>query len=168
MAVSGLGWGAVMAGRASRAEQSAVAAAERSEEAIVQFSEVFAGLEFSDSDVELGLLAPTEAGGDASGTAATIVGSGATDTVLLVANGLDAERGAPYTVELRGGPGDALVVGAIPSVLIASDGSAELAANAPEDLRRFDRVVVTDTTGSVVLRGALEAQAPVPSPSATP
>ena len=168
MAVSGLGWGAVMAGRASRAEESAVAAEERSARALVEFSRVFQGLEFADSDVELGLLAPTQAGGDANGTAATIVVPRANDTVLLVLNGLDAHRGAPYGVELRGGPENTLAVGVIPSVQITTDGSTEFAATPADDLRRFDRVVVLDASGTVVLRGALEAQVPVPSPSPSP
>jgi hypothetical protein len=165
MAVSGLGWGAVMAGRASRAQDDAVRAAERSEQAVTDFSRIFEGLEFSDSDVELGLLAPTQAGTEANGTAATIVVPRANDTVLLVLNGLDAERGAPYRVELRGGPEDTLAVGVLPAGLIATDGSAEFAANPADDLRRFDRVVVLDAAGEVVLRGTLEAQAPVPSPA---
>lgn len=168
LAVSGLGWGAVMAGRASRAEESAVQAAAESQRTIADFGALLGDLEFSDSDVELGLLTPTEAGGDASGTAATIVVPRANDTVLLVANGLNAERGAPYTVELRGGPEDSLVVGVLPSVLIASDGSAELAAQPDDDLRRFDRVIVRDADGAIVLRGGLAAQAPVPSPSPSP
>jgi hypothetical protein len=168
LAVSGLGWGAVMAGRASRAEESAVQAAAESQRTIAVFSALLGDLEFSDSDVELGLLTATEAGGQASGTAATIVVPRANDTVLVVAKRLDAERGAPYTVELRGGPEDSLVVGVIPSVLIATDGSAELASRPEGDLRRFDRVVVRDASGAIVLRGDLAAQAPVPSPSATP
>ncbi|HSL11649.1 MAG TPA: zf-HC2 domain-containing protein [Actinomycetota bacterium] len=165
MAVSGLGWGAVMAGRASRAEESAEAAAVRSQRAIFRFSEVFDGLEFADSDVQLGLLVPTEIGGGASGTAATVVVPGANDTVLVVMSGLVAEGDAPYTVALRGGPEDSLVVGVVPSALIATDGTAEFAATPVDDLRRFDRVVVTNTHGDVVLRGALEARVPVPSPS---
>jgi Putative zinc-finger len=168
LAVSGLGWGAVMAGRASRAEQTADEAAERSQRAIVDFSEILEGLELSDADVQLGLLAATESGGSASGTAATIVVPRADDTVLLVMSGLDAERDAPYTIELRGGPEDSLIVGAVPSALVASDGAAEFAVSPADDLRRFDRVVVTNTRGDVVLRGALEAQVPVPSPSPTP
>jgi hypothetical protein len=161
-AVSALGWGAVMAGRASRAEQTVVQEKARSE-SLARFQQLVEGLEFSDADVELGLLAPTAEGG-ASGTAATIIVPSANDAVLLVANGLDAER-APYSVELRGGPEDSLSVGAIQSYLIASDGSAEISANPSVDLRRFDRVVVLDVDGAVVLRGSLEAQAPVPSPS---
>jgi hypothetical protein len=162
-AVSALGWGAVMAGRASRAEQTVVQEKARSE-SLARFQQLVEGLEFSDADVELGLLAPTADGSGASGTAATIIVPSANDAVLLVANGLDAER-APYSVELRGGPEDSLSVGAIQSYLIASDGSAEISANPSVDLRRFDRVVVLDVDGTVVLRGALEAQAPVPSPS---
>jgi hypothetical protein len=165
LAVSALGWGAVMAGRASRAEEDAVAARERSRQAFSEFTDaVFGDAAFTDADVELGLLAATDVGGDAGGTAATIVVPRADDTVMLVANGLDASRG-PYTVELRGGPANTLVVGVVPTISIASDGSAEFAATPDDDLRRFDRVVVVDGDDRVVLRGHLEAQAPVPSPS---
>jgi len=168
MAVSALGWGAVMAGRASRAEEDAVAAAERSRDAFREFTQaVVTGGELSDADVELGLLSARDVGGDAGGTAATIVVPRADDTVLLVANGLDVAR-APYTVELRGGPEDALVAGVVRTTSIASDGAAEFAATPDVDLRRFDRVVVRDSSDRVVLRGALEAQAPVPSPSPSP
>jgi hypothetical protein len=163
MAVSALGWGAVMAGRASRAEEDAVAA-ERSRETLGDFTATIGELALSDADVELGLLTATEAGGDAGGTAATIVVPRADDTVMLVAHGLGGGR-APYRVELRGGPEDALTAGVIPAVAIATDGSAEFAATPDADLRRFDRVVVRDDGGRVVLRGTLEAQAPVPSPS---
>jgi hypothetical protein len=165
LAVSALGWGAVMAGRASRAEEDAVAAAERSGRAFSEFTNVvLRNVAFPDADVELGLLGATDVGGDAGGTAATIVVPRADDTVMLVANGLDASR-APYTVELRGGPADTLVVGVVRTISIASDGSAEFAAMPDDDLRRFDRVIVRDRDDRVVLRGTLEAQAPVPSPS---
>jgi hypothetical protein len=169
LAVSGLGWGAVMAGRASRAEQNAADVAQQSQDALIRFTDIFgATTDFADADVELGLLVPTEAGGDASGTAATIVAPQADDTVLLIVDGLDAEAGAPYSVELRAGENETLVVGAIQPSAIATDGSAEFASMADDDFRRYDRVRVVDAAGAIVLRGLLDAQAPVPSPSTTP
>lgn len=169
MAVSGLGWGAVMAGKASRAEENAATVAAESADALRQFSGLVGeGFEFADADVELGLLGPTEAGGDASGTAATIVVPQVEDTLLVIASGLRADGGAPYTVELRAGASEALVVGTIGPGAIASDGSAEFAGTADEDFRRYDRVRIVDADGEVVLRGFLEAEAPVPSPSSSP
>ena len=88
-------------------------------------------------------------------------------TLLVVARRLDPVQ-APYTVELRAGPDDTLVIGTIGALTITSDGTAEFSGTADEDLRRYERVRVVDADGVLVLRGILEAQAAVPSPSSSP
>jgi hypothetical protein len=164
-AVMGLGWGAVMAGRAARIEDSAAEAALQQQRAFDRFGDVIASTA-GDAEVYLGVLSPVEDGPDASGSALTIAAPQAQDQALVVVNGLPTnERRIPYTVVLAAGKGQTVELGQLAALDFDAGGTAELAGSVDEDLRRYGRVLVRDARGRLVLRGTLQVQAAVPSPS---
>jgi hypothetical protein len=165
-AVMGLGWGAVMAGRAARIEDSAAEAAWQQQRAFDRFGTVLATVDAGDAGVYLGVLTPVEDGPDASGSALTIAVPQAQDQALVVVHGLPTnERRVPYAVVLAAGKGQTVELGALDALAFDAGGTAELAASVDEDLRRYGRVLVRDARGRLVLRGTLQVQAAVPSPS---
>lgn len=167
-AVAGMGWGAVMAGRAARLEDSAAEAVREQERATEDFAVVVEELlqQFGEAEAYLGLLTPTDETLEASGSALTIVAPRVEDQVLVVVNGLPTgrKRLLPYMVVLAAGR-DEVVVGQLDAGDFDTGGVAELGGPLDEDLRRYDRVLVRDARGEVVLRGMLESQAPVATPS---
>ena len=166
MAVAGLGWGAVMAGRAARVEDDAAAAAQVQAETLLNFSEVLTTTEFGEADAFVGLLMPRNDDSQANGTAVTISAPQVDDQILVIVNGLPTSGPSlPYRVELRAGANESVVAGALRAADFDAGGVAQLGRELDDDLRRYGLVVVIDARGDVVLRGALEAQAPVPSPS---
>ncbi len=75
VAVSGLGWGAVMAGRAGRLEDIAIAAQRKQQDALAAFQKAVLNSEdFTDPEnrVFLGTLASDVRGGTAGGSALTL------------------------------------------------------------------------------------------------
>lgn len=167
IAVSGLGWGAVMAGRAERSQQQANAAVLRQQSTFDNLQRLLRNLEFSDpdSDAFIGTLAPTP-GGSGGGSAITVVSPSLLDLAIVIVNGLPPapKDTLPYTVLLQNAGGRWVMVGRIRE--LDSGGGAKVARDdLNRDLAGFDRVVVRDAGGRLVLRGVLGTQAPLSSPS---
>ncbi|MGE5226890.1 MAG: anti-sigma factor family protein [Planctomycetaceae bacterium] len=168
LAVAGLGWGAVMAGRAARTQDQAAQDAARSHDALVQLEKVISDAMFSDANTEalLGVLHPAP-GLDAGGSALEIVSPSVDDRVLVIVSGLPGRASAlPYRVRLTDGRGHGVPIGKIHT--LDADGGASIGRLVPRDLRGFAHVQILDAHGRVVLSGALEAQAPVATPSPPP
>ncbi len=162
VAVSGLGWGAVMAGRATRLEDQARIAKTAAEQAAERFANLLAGLEFADPEAEafLGTLAP-KGEGTAYGSAVTLVAPSVNDQILVVVGGLPAQGHMPYEVVIGDGHGNRIHLGPI---RLDTGGNGEIARETAADLSGLVRVVVVDVKGTVVLHGMLEAHSTVPSP----
>lgn len=166
MAVSGLGWGAVMAGKAARSEAQAQATDQRQQTAIRAFQSLLQTSEFTDPDNEvlIGTLAPA-AGSTGGGSAFTLVSPSYIDMAVVMVSGLPpaAEGSLPYAVSLSGAGLPALKAGKIRS--LDAGGVGMSAKYIDDDLGGYNRVVVRDAHGKVVLRGLLATQASVASPA---
>jgi hypothetical protein len=169
LAVSSLGWGAVMAGRAARSDEAAAAARNRQESTAEQFERILSTLEFSDpeADVFLGTLEATRKGAG-GGSALTLVSPTIPDTAIVLVDGVPASNrsSVPFAVRLRGPRGASLSVGVIP---VIDDGGSGIVvakfADEDVDLAAYDRVIVRDAEGRVVMRGAIAVRAAIASPS---
>jgi hypothetical protein len=166
LAVSGLGWGAVMAGRAARFEDRADVATRQSQTALEEFQRLVRSVEFSDpqDQVFMGRLLPTEGGGG-GGAAMTLVSPSIIDLAIVMVNGVPPERWdtLPFTVRLTGSQGRRLTVGRIES--LDSAGAETISKQFNRDLGGFRRVVVVDARGRVVMAGPLATEAAVASPA---
>lgn len=168
MAVAGLGFGAVMAGRAARFRDQAITSSVQNRGAQAAFRQLLSSMEFSDprNSVEMGDLVAV-GGGSASGTATTLLAPSSQDLAIVTVSSLRLDpRRLPLQVYLMG-QRRKLLVGSITN--LDSGGSAHVAAQMDADLSFFDQVVVRDANGTVVLRGdlrmrALQSQSPSPSP----
>lgn len=154
LALSGLGWGAVMAGRAERAEQQAALALEQQAAAIRRFQEVFQLPEVAPgSIVELStLLSPRLRPG--RGDALVLLSADGDDLVFVLVNGLTEVRPGqlPLEVSLVDGP-RRFVVGRIGA--LNDGGGGGVYRIFADDLEDVNAVVVRDATGKVVLHGTL-------------
>lgn len=163
VAVSGLGWGAVMAGRADRFAERARQALRSKELALEQFQKVFAGAGLSDevstSDTHLGQLAPTSATRIGGGAVLQLVSPTTLDFSFVIVNGLDpTDAGAlPYHVTLSNAAGKVLRAGVITS--LDNDGGANVFHQFNLDLTGFSTVQVTNAQGELVLRGSVDQSA---------
>jgi Putative zinc-finger len=164
VALSGLGWGAVMAGRAARMEEQAQIAERRQEDMLENFRRIVTSFEFSNPEAEasLGTLAPVR-GGSAYGSAVSLVTPRVDDQVIVVVGGLPKGAREPYSVSITDGEGTVIQLGAI--LLLDSGGGATIAREFGTSLEAFRRVVVRDNRGRPVLRGSLEAHSSIPSPA---
>jgi hypothetical protein len=160
LALSGLGWGAVMAGRAERAEQQAADARKRQEEAIRRFRDVF---QFPEVDPEAiaevsTLLSPRLREG--RGDALVLLSPSGDDLAFVLVNGLTAVRAAqlPLEVRLVGNGSRQLVVGQIRT--LNSGGEGGVYRTFAEGLRGFSAVVIRDARGKVLLNGTLSVYEP--------
>ncbi|MBA3691522.1 MAG: hypothetical protein H0W82_08945 [Actinobacteria bacterium] len=167
IAVSALGWGTAMAGRAERFRERAKQAQVGQFEAISQFKDVIdmAIFEEPGNRVFLGTLAPP-AGRSGGGSALTLVSPSITDFVMVTISGLSPSGAdaTPYQAWIVSDvTGQRLRVGE-PIRRLNADGGAMRVQNA-RDLSAFRAVVVTDAGGAVVLRGAVSSEAVVASPS---
>jgi hypothetical protein len=168
LAVAGLGWGAVMAGRAARTQDQAAQDAARSHDALRQLEKVISDAVFADANTEalLGVLQPAP-GLDAGGSALAIWSPTVDDRVLVIVSGLpDRASALPYRVRVTDGRGRRVPIGKIRA--LDANGGASIGRLVPRDLRGFTHVQVLDAGGRVVLSGALEAQAPIATPSLPP
>lgn len=167
LAISGLGWGAVMAGRATRSEVAARDATRRTEDSIENFQRILRKLPFRDPSNEalVGRLS-APAGEVGGGSALTLVSPSLPDMAVVIVSGLPTpEKGAlPYTVSLENGKKDPVVVGRI-RTLDANGGDQVARDGLRRDLSGYDLVSVVDAKGRVVLRGELATRAEVASPS---
>jgi hypothetical protein len=164
VAVSGLGWGAVMAGRAARMEEQALIAERRQHDSFENFRQLVQASEFLDPEAEasLGVLAPPR-GGPAYGSAVSLVTPAVDDQVIVVVGGLPRGGREPYQVSITDGARHVILLGTI--LTLDSGGGATVARQTPSDLETFRTVIVRDVKGRVVLRGSLEAHSSIPSPS---
>jgi hypothetical protein len=164
LAVSSLGWGAVMAGKAAKSDEAAAVAQERQKTAVDEFRTLLQTLEFSDGEVLLGTLTPTRRGAG-SGSAFTLVSPSIDDMAIVLVTGVPAaERSSvPYTVTLQSARGATLDVGAIET--LDSGGSGIVVADGfAQPLAAYDAVIVRNADGRIVIRGAISARAPIESP----
>lgn len=166
MAVSGLGWGAVMAGKAARSEAQAQATDQRTTTAIKAFQGLLQTSEFTDPDNEvlIGTLSPS-AGSTGAGSAFTLVSPSIIDMAVVMVSGLPPAPAAslPYTARLFGPRLQVLTVGKIRT--LDAGGAGMIARNIDRDLSGYDRVVVRDAHGKVVVSGLLATRASLASPS---
>jgi hypothetical protein len=166
LAVSGLGWGAVMAGKAARSEAQAQAAIKGGQDDLDRFRQILSSTEFSDpsNQVLIGTLSPS-AGTSGGGSALTLVSPSLIDMAVVTVDGLSpASRGSlPYTVRLFGPHLPVLVVSKITT--LDAGGGATIERNIAQDLGGYNRVVVRDARGRVVMSGLLATQASLVSPT---
>jgi uncharacterized iron-regulated membrane protein len=161
LALSGLGWGAVMAGRAERAEEQADVAQEQQREALVRLREVFADLPGLDPGaiVEVStLLSPRLQEG--RGDALVLLSPSGDDLAFVLVDGLTGLRPGqlPLQVQLVTDGSRRLVLGEI-GTLDQAGGGGDFGTFS-EDLTDVSTVVVRDARGRVLLRGALSVYEP--------
>ena len=166
LAVFGTGWGAVMANRAANSERLARQEENRSQSAIERFRDVLNWVEFGDpeNEVFISTLGPRTQGGG-GGSALTLVSPSIIDMAIVLVNGVPPETRdrLPFTVRLRDGA-RVLTVGRIEKGGLDDSGAGTVMREF-EDLTGFDRVIVRDARGDVVLQGTMEMRATVTSPA---
>jgi hypothetical protein len=167
VAVSGLGWGAVMAGRAARFEHLSQQVKFEKADAAQRFQDVLSGLEFSDpsNEVSVANLTTGTRGATASGSAVTLVSSTTPDVAIVMVNGFrqaDAQ-GLPFRVFLRSERGRMLRVGVIRS--LDTGGGAIAFRRFDLDLSGFNGIEVRSVDGSIVLQGSVTLQSAISTPS---
>jgi hypothetical protein len=161
VAVSGLGWGAVMAGRADRFAERARQATASKELALEQFQKVLAGAGLSSAEVptsntHLGQLAPTSGTRFGGGAVLQLVSPTTLDFTIVIVAGLDpSDAGAlPYRVTLHNAAGEVLRAGVI--TVLDNNGGANVFHQFNLDLTGFTTVEVSNARGEVVLRGTVD------------
>ena len=164
LVLSGLGVGAVIANRASPREQTA-ATTNQENLALQAFKNLIQNSELAAPGTEafLGNLVATN-GDVGNGAAMTLVVPGVDDRVIVIVTGLPHRRAVvPYRVWLLNGRGTAAFVGRISA--LDTGGGATIARTFSRNLALFDRVVVRDASGRLVLSGSLGERAQVGSQS---
>jgi hypothetical protein len=166
LALSGLGWGAVMAGRASRLQDQTEEAMHQQREGLTKVPQFLTGLPFSDprNKMFLGSLRPA-LGRTGGGTAFTLVSPSILDMAIVIVNGLTPGQldSMPYTVTLSGRGRPSLTVGRIKS--LDTGGGATISRDFNADLGGYDHVVVRDAQGHLVLSGDVTTNANLSTPS---
>jgi hypothetical protein len=159
VAVSGLGWGAVMAGRADRFERRAEEAELDRAAALAAFGGEIEQLlpgEIPLSETHLAQLAPAtgESGG---GAVLQLVSPTLLDFAIVIVKGLDpsAEDRLPYRVRLLNAVGAVLKVGRI-TELDAEGGAEVFHEFVHAELTGYTIVEVVDASGAVVLAGEVD------------
>lgn len=167
VAVSGLGWGAVMAGRAERFADRAAEAEQRQFNSLEDFRKVLSQLvpapSLPNQETFLGQLAPTR--GDGGGAALELVSPKKIDLLVVMVAGLDPldTQALPYRVTVSNATGEVLRVGKI--LELDADGAADLVHQFPDhDLAGFTEVQVTDARGALVLAGNVDQTPASPGP----
>jgi hypothetical protein len=163
LALAGVGWGAVMAGRNASLEHEVAIALQKQREAFRKFRDVIAPPELTDpaNVVELAdLMSPRRA--RAGGDALVLLSPSASDVALVAFTGLDglSEQEFPVEVWLESDDVPDVLVGRIHALNI--DGGGGVRHWYLESLRPFDAVVVRDASGKVLLNGALTVYEPTP------
>ena len=162
VAVAGLGWGAVMAGRADRFSARARAAVLQQNVAIARFEsliETLPGTVPTDHP-RLGDLSPTSGHGNVAGGAALMLTNGAgPDYSFVILNGVQQKRVGPlpYRVDLEDAAHSGVTVGRITHL---EGGSAQLIKSFGRDLLPFSHVRVFDANGDVVMTGTIGTDSP--------
>jgi hypothetical protein len=165
LALGAVGWGAVLAGRNARLETQVAAAQQRQRLAFQRFQKVLDDPQFRDpaNVVELAdLMSPRQRLGSGDALVYLSPSSDIDDVALVAFTGLTglAERRLPIEVWL--------VSDAVPDVLVGrihalnTDGGGGVRRWYLDSLRPFDRVVVRDARGTVLLSGSLTVYEPTP------
>jgi predicted anti-sigma-YlaC factor YlaD len=157
--VAGIGVGSVFAGRAERLRLQAERTALAQDKGLGRFG-VAATQLAPDARVLTGMLSARS--GTGTGSALTIVAPGVDDQIVVIVNDL-ADRALPLSVSITDTKGRTVQVGTIKH--LDSSGGATLANPTAGSLSRFVDVIVRDARGHIVLRGTLEAETAVASPS---
>jgi hypothetical protein len=170
LALTGLGWGAVMAGRAGRLQDQVEIQRQKQQDALERFrSQVIAQIEGADPEtmIESAALASPR-GKSGSGDATVLLAPSTDDVVLVAVIGLQGTRPTQFPLEVRlvGGRGNGLVVGRIRE--LDSGGAGIVGGRFVESLAAFDAVEVRDARGRVLLLGTLGQRTGVPSAGPTP
>lgn len=165
VAVSALGWGAVMAGRAARFEDRARVVEQRGALALQEFRAILGDAQFSDpgNRVYFGTLSAPH-GGTAAGSALTLASPSTRDLAVVMVNGFRASpRRLPLRVVLLSEHGRTLRVGVIRA--LDTSGGAIVSRKFDVDIARYTGVEVFDATGAVVMRGSVAERASTESPT---
>ena len=161
--VASVGVGSVFAGREERLRLQQERTAQAQGVALQQFGRIPIDLGGPNTRVLVGTLAaPSAPSAAGTGSALTIVTKGADDQMVVIVNDL-AGRMLPLTVSISDTKGHTVDIGKIHALDTA--GGATLARETPTSLNGFVDVSVRDAHGRTVLRGTLEAQTAVASPS---
>jgi len=158
--VASVGIGSVFAGREERLRVQAERTALAAQAAIVNLGGIVQGVGGRDTKVLSGALAARS--GVGNGSAVTILTRNADDQMIVVVNGL-AGRSVPLAVSISDTKGHAIDVGTIHALDTA--GGATRAWELQSSLKGFVDVTVRDAHRHIVLRGTLQAQTAVASPS---
>jgi hypothetical protein len=164
LVLSGLGVGALMAHQASP-EQQGVANANRVDTALQAFKNLIQSSDLTAPGTEafLGNLDGTDEGAG-NGAAMTLVVPNVDDRAIVIVSGLPHRRALlPYRVWLMKGRATDALVGRISG--LDSGGGATIARTFARNLAPFDRVVVRDAAGRLVLSGSLGERAQAASQS---
>ena len=161
LALSGLGWGAVMAGRAERAAEQVESVRIEQAESVANFRELIEELEGADpaNIIELAtLLSPRSRPG--TGDALVLLSPSTDDLVFVMLRGLTEIREAqlPLEVTLVSDESGELVVGRIEALDAVGGGGVYRIFDL--NLRSFDAIVVRDSKGRVLLNGSLGVYEP--------
>lgn len=161
VAVSSLGWGAVMAGRADRFAERAERAEQLRRDDLADFVAVMTRVvpstrSFPEELMHLGRLTPTGAAPLGAGQVLQLVSPEMQDFTFVVVNGLDPRGAAlPYRIQLLDPAGQMLRAGRIDE--LDADGAAEEYHQFDNaDLTEFTTVRIVDANGEVVLTGEVE------------
>ena len=158
--VASVGVGSVFAGREERLRLQQERTAQAQGDALQRFGTIPINLGGPNTRVLVGtLVAPSGAG---TGSALTIVSKGADDQMVVIVNDLSGRR-LPLAVSISDTKGHTVDIGKIHALDTA--GGATMARETPTSLNGFVDVTVSDARGRTVLRGTLEAQTAVASPS---
>lgn len=160
VAVSALGWGAVMAGRAERFQVLAQRESDRQTLAIEKLQKVFRsfqdrlGTGLRADETRLARLAPSQTGGG-GGAALQFVSPSMLDFVMVHVSGLPAGGGVlPYRVWLVDRQGNAMRAGRLTT--LDANGGGEVFHEFETDLTPYTTVEVRDASGAIALRGIVE------------
>ncbi|HZB01208.1 MAG TPA: zf-HC2 domain-containing protein [Actinomycetota bacterium] len=161
LALTGLGWGAVMAGRNARLEEQVRSALKDRDLASRNFAEVLAELEGADPQnvIELAdLMSPRQRIG--GGDALVLLSPSSFDTALVVFTGLTgvSDRQLPIEVWLESDTAADMMVGEVGTLDPAGGGG--LSEWYLKSLRPYDAIVVRDARGHVLLNGTLSVYEP--------
>jgi hypothetical protein len=162
LALTGLGWGAVMAGRNARIQEEVAIAQERQRQAFEKFrQDVLDDLEFADpaNVVELAdLMSPRQRVG--GGDALVLLSPSSDDFALVAFTGLSgvSERGLPIEVWLESDEVPDMLVGRVGTLDPAGGGG--VSEWYLQSLRPYHAIVVRDARGKVLLNGTLTVYEP--------
>lgn len=161
LAVTALGFGAAMAGRAERFEERASRAEASRLASLDQFRDILVGVvpgrELSSDETRLGQLKPVDPGDVGGGAFLQLVSDDRLDFSIVIVSGLggpDREVALPLRIVLRGTDGQTLRAGRIGS--LDRQGHGEVFAEFHRDLTDFTTVSVLDAEGRVLLAGEVD------------